>query len=85
MKKILLILALLILIAPTYAAVDAALSMEAMQAQQEGNLTKQHIVAQKIISKIQKIHSDIQLKQIFFLRLKNIKTQFSIIQKRLMP
>lgn len=51
MKKILLILALFILIAPTYAAVDGTLSMEAMQAQQEGNLTKQHIVAQKIISK----------------------------------
>ena len=51
MKKILLILFLFMSIGPIHAAVDGALSMEAMQAQQEGNLTKQHIVAQKIISK----------------------------------
>ena len=51
MKKIFLFLALFISIVPTYAAVDGVLSMEAMQAKQEGNLTKQHVVAQKIISK----------------------------------
>ncbi len=70
MKKIFLILALFISIVPTHAAVDGALAMEAMQAKQEGNLTKQHIVAQKIISKNPEDPYGYSLEADFFIKTK---------------
>ncbi len=52
MKKILYILLFFAFtVLPTFSEIDGNLAMEAMQAKQEGDLTKQHIVAQKIITK----------------------------------
>jgi len=48
-KKFLLFILTSFMLMPAYAAVDGRLSMEAMQAKQEGNLLKQHTVAKKII------------------------------------
>ena len=70
-SKLILLLSILVFSIPAFAAVSGVLSMEAMQAEQEGNLDKIHAVAQKIISANPEDPYGYQLEAKYYHRIKN--------------